>query len=167
VIVFEHLRFCHAGEVVCVMGGGPNLGADLARLADAAAAIWISANHHGAALREVDYVVALDDEHDKLRVPMRGLIREHTAAPIIAPHPWADIVLDARPDVNLTGPMACWVASQMGARQIILVGFDCYGGLGGALALHRKMAPHIACDVRVVSGPLLALYPAWQEQAAA
>jgi hypothetical protein len=155
----------HPGTRVCVMGGGAGLAADLERVgADNRVDLWISSNHHGAALRQVDYVVALDERHSRLHVPMRALIRAHTAAPIIAP--WADelqgdIVLSGWPlALNYTGPVACWVADRMGAAEIVLAGFDCYGGKASAVDLHRRYVSHIRAAVRVVSGPLLELYPA-------
>jgi uncharacterized Rossmann fold enzyme len=164
----DKLAGCHAGERIVVMGGGPSLGADLARLPDDVADIWISANHHGAALREVDYVVALDDVHDQLHRPMRELIREHTEAPIVSPHDWADIRMAGWWPLTLmlTGPVAAWVASHFGARRVILAGFDCYASKPSALNAHRRMAAFIKSEVRVVSGPLIELYRAWSPEEA-
>jgi uncharacterized Rossmann fold enzyme len=154
----------HPGARICVMGGGPGLADDVARVR---ADVWISANHHGARVRAVDYVVALDDEHSRLHRPMHGLIREYTTAPIIAPHAWADILLAGWPlQLLYTGPVACWVAAQMHPAQIVLAGFDCYGGKASAMTMHRKYLPHVPGDVRVVSGPLLELYPAFEPQEA-
>jgi hypothetical protein len=162
----------HAGASICVMGCGPSLAADIERVR---ADVWISVNQHGAALRHVDYVVALDDKHDQLHRPMRDVIRDHTAAPIIAPHPWADVRLADWPlSVNLSGPVACWVAALMGARQIVLAGFDCYGGKERVVMQHRSYVDYIATTglpardkVRVVSGPLRAIYQAYTAEAIA
>jgi hypothetical protein len=160
----------HAGQRICVMGGGPSLAADVVRVQ---ADVWISANHHGAALRAVDYVVALDDVHDQLHRPMRDVIRQHTAAPIIAPHPWADIRLADWPlGLPLTGPVACWVAAAMGARQIVLAGFDCYGAKERAVMSHRTYTEYINATgqrvpykLRAVSGPLLDVYAPYEPEA--
>jgi hypothetical protein len=40
---------------------------------------------------------------------------------------------------------------------VILAGFDCYGGTRAGQ--HREYLPHIKCEVRAVSGPLLELWP--------
>lgn len=144
----------HAGKRICVMGGGPSLKADIEKVE---ADVWISCNQHGAALRPVDYVVALDDVHDVLHRPMREVIREHTDAPIIAPHDWADIRI-SKPS-RITGTAAFSVAAQMGARQIILAGFDCYGGQKHVIEQFRAVDRWVVADVLVVSGPLLSLFP--------
>jgi hypothetical protein len=154
---FGELVMKHRGQRICVMGGGPTLAPDVEKVQ---ADVWISTNEHGAKLRPVDYVVAMDNLHTKLGVQMKGHIRPHTDAPIIGPWHWNDWQLTkwpGMPAMPLSGVIASWLAFMLGGHPVILAGFDCYGGR--KTHQHRDIAPHIAAEVRVVSGPLLAMYP--------
>jgi hypothetical protein len=156
---FGELAMRHRGSRICVMGGGPNLAQDLERVE---ADVWISANEHGARLRPVDYVVAMDNLHTGLRVPMEGHIRQHTQAPIIGPWHWSDYGITnypLAPRLMFSGVVAMWVAYVMGAHPVILAGFDCYGGQPRTVSQHREYLPHVNCAVRVASGPLVGLWP--------
>ena len=149
----------HKGARICVMGGGPSLAADLERVE---ADVWISANEHGARLRPVDYVVAMDNLHTGLKVPMQGHIRQHTDAPIIGPWHWCDYGIanyPLEPRLIFSGVIAMWVAYVMGAHPVILAGFDCYGGQPRSMVQHEEYRPHVKAEVRVVSGPLVGLWP--------
>lgn len=149
---------CHPGARICVMGGGPNLKADIEGIK---ADVWISCNEHGAKVRPVDYVVAMDNLHTVTRVPMLGHVRQHTDAPIIGPWHWCDYGLNSfplHPRLLYSGVVAQWVASLMGAHPLIMAGFDCYGGAARAVGQHREYAPHVRCEVRVASGPLTAIW---------
>lgn len=142
----------HPGARIVVMGGAPSLERDISGLT---ADVWISVNQHGAKLRKVDYVVAMDDVHDTLKRDMRTLVREYTDAPIIGPWPTNDFQLHqwpGSPRKGLSGMVAAWVAWTMGAHPVILAGFDAYGG--SKLNEGKRMAEHIPGEVRVVSGPL-------------
>jgi hypothetical protein len=156
---FGELVMRHKGARICVMGGGPNLASDIEKVQ---ADIWISCNDHGARLRPVDYVVAMDNIHTGLQVPMEGHIRPHTKAPIIGPWHWCDYGLATyplSPRLLLSGVIAQWVAYLMGAHPLILAGFDCYGGTQRSIDQHRSYVPHVRCAVRVVSGPLVGTWP--------
>ena len=140
------------------MGGAPSLADEIGRLQ---ADVWISANEHGAKLRPVDYVVAMDDRHGGLKTPMRGEIRKYTDAPIIGPAAGNDYQLvtwPGAPRKGLSGMAAAWVAWVMGAHPVILAGFDAYGG--AKLSESRKVVDHIKGVVRVAGGPLTAI---WQQ----
>lgn len=155
---FGELVMAHKGARICVMGGGPTLASDVEKVK---ADVWISANEHGAKLRPVDYVLAMDNIHTVLRVPMEGHIRPHTKAPIIGPWHWCDYDLSTyplSPKMLLSGVIASWAAYLMGAHPVIMAGFDCYGGMGRAVGHHKSYVPHVKAQVRVVSGPLLELY---------
>jgi hypothetical protein len=158
---FGDLVMRHKGARICVMGGGPSLVSDLEKVE---ADIWISVNEHGAKVRPVDYVVAMDDIHTKLHVPMLKHIRAVTDAPIITPWFWGDYQImkwPRQPKFVLSGVAASWVAAMMGAHPVILAGFDCYGGHGATVGQHRDYVPHVHAQVRVCSGPLTAFYPAY------
>lgn len=156
---FGELVMKHKGARFCVMGGGPNLASDLEMVK---ADIWISANQHAAKIRPVDYVVAMDNLHTVLQVPMEGLIRPHTKAPIIGPWHWCDYGLATfplAPKLLLSGVIATWAAYVMGAHPVVLAGMDCYGGARRSVNLFKEYVPHVKCPVRVVSGPLVGIWP--------
>jgi hypothetical protein len=160
---FGELVMKHRGARICVMGGGPTLASDIDKVD---ADIWISSNEHGAKLHKVDYVLAMDNEHTVLRVPMQGHIRPHTKAPIVGPWHWCDYGLTTyplAPRLLLSGVIASWAAYLMGAHPVILAGFGCYDGSPRAVNQHKDYVPHVKCAVRVVSGPLLAFWPAYRK----
>lgn len=159
---FGDLVMAHKGQRICVMGGGPTLAKDLESVK---ADVWISTNEHGAKHRKVDYVVAMDNTHTKLHVPMQKHLRQFTDAPIIGPWHWNDFQLmkwPLQPKFLISGVVATWVASMMGAHPVILAGFDCYNGHGATVGQHKSYIPHVTADVRVVSGPLLDFYPEYR-----
>lgn len=159
---FGELVMKHKGARICVMGGGPTLAADITQVE---ADVWISANQHGAALRPVDYVVAMDNLHTIQRVLMLDIIREHTDAPIIGPWHWCDYGITnypLAPRLMFTGIVAHWLAGMMGGHPVILAGYDCYGGKHRTFAHHKEYVQHMAnTQVRVVSGPLQEVWPAY------
>jgi hypothetical protein len=163
---FGDLVMRHRGARICVMGGGPSLAADLEKVE---ADVWISVNEHGAKARgEVDYVVSMDDVHTQLHKPMRKHIRQWTDAPIITPWFWGDYQLMKWPLIPrfmISGVVASWAASMMGAHPVILAGFGCRAspefpnGHGATVGQHRDYIPHVHAQVRVCSGPLTQFYP--------
>jgi len=156
----KSLVLLHSGQRIVVMGGAGSLARDIDGLE---ADVWISVNEHGAKLREVDYVVAMDEEHGTKRVPMRRVVRELTNAPIIGPHESNDIRLHTWPTCprkGLSGMVATWVAWVMGGHPVILAGFDAYNGT----KIHEAKAirDDVKGPVRVVNGgPLTAVWPAY------
>ena len=159
---FGELVMKHKGARICVMGGGPTLADDIAKVE---ADVWISANQHGAALRPVDYVVAMDNLHTIHRVLMLDIVREHTDAPIIGPWHWCDYGITnypLAPRLMFTGIVAHWIAGMLGGHPVILAGYDCYGGTHRTFSHHKEYVPHMArTQVRVVSGPLQAVWPTY------
>lgn len=160
---FGELVMRHKGARICVMGGGPTLAADIAQVE---ADVWVSANQHGAALRPVDYVVAMDNLHTVHRTPMHEVIREHTDAPIIGPWHWCDYGITNYPlfpRLMFTGVVAHWLAGLLGGHPVILAGFDCYVGKSrGTFSAHKDYVQFMRnVQVRVVSGPLCELWPTY------
>lgn len=162
---FAELVLKHKGERICIMGGAPSLASDIENVK---ADVWISCNEHGAKLRPVDYVVAMDRVHTVHHVPMDQWIRRHTDAPIIGPWMFADYRIGKyplEPKQIVTGVVATWVAWAMGAHPVILAGFDCYKDKrGGQPTMHQHEAyrQFVKGEVRVCSGPLLSLYPEYR-----
>ncbi len=150
---FRDLALKHPGARICVTGGGPTLAAEVA---EARADVWISANEHGAKLRKVDYVLAMDDKHTDTRKSMQEHLRQFTDAPIIGPWPWCEYVLNDWPKCPrkmLSGAVGAWAAWAMGAHPVILAGMDCYGGRNDYVEQFQAMR-EIVGAVKVIGGPL-------------
>lgn len=146
------------------MGGAPSLASDLENVK---ADIWISCNEHGAKIRPVDYMVAMDREHTFHHVPMLQWLREYSDAPIIGPWGFADYMIGTyplEPKRIVSGVVASWVAYMMGAHPVILAGFDCYQSGRGVESYHQHemYRDYIKAEVRVCSGPLLKMYPEYR-----
>lgn len=160
---FRSLILAHKGKRVCVMGGADRLASDLASVE---ADVYISTNAHGVDIRKPDYLLAMDNIHGRLKVPMGTFLREKSDAPIISPHPYADILLGdwpQNPRFVLSGMIGAWCAYMMGAKVVILAGMDGYGGGdSGWLDEARKISREINCPVRVAGGgPLTKVWPAY------
>ncbi len=136
----QAIRRPFAGKSVCCIGGGPV--SDLPECD-----IYISANEHGARLRRVDFVVAVDTFHGITRKPMRAHIRDYSDAPMIGPQRDADVRLKwwpGCPERLLSGVTAVYVAAQWRARSIHLVGFSDRQGQRRQMDM---IAPYIDCPV--------------------
>jgi hypothetical protein len=156
----------HAGQRICIMGGSKSLDADLERVE---ADVYISVNDHGARRRPVDYIVCMDNIHTGNKREMWKFLREFSDAPVISPWHWGQYQICRWPDYPYlfnSGVIASWVAYLMGAHPVIFAGFDCYGGQARIIDMHRKYAAHVKCLGRVVSGPLQALYPLYDQEEA-
>lgn len=152
----------HPGARICVMGGAPSLDEHLKQVD---ADVYISVNAHGSHHRH-DYIVAMDEDHGNLGVPMMGYLRGKSKAPIIGPRHWNDYVLTTWPDCPktsiLSGMVAAWVAWTMGAKVVILAGMDGYGGSASGMAHCSPIARDVKCPIRVVGGgPLTKFWPAY------
>lgn len=152
----------HPGARICVMGGAPSLGLQMGKVE---ADVFISVNGHGSGLRH-DYIVAMDEEHGTLKVPMRSYLRSISGAPVIGPRAWNDYVLTTWPDCPktsvLSGMVACWVAWVMGAKVVILAGMDGYGGSQSGMAHCAPIVRDVKCPIRVVGGgPLTRFWPVY------
>jgi hypothetical protein len=85
-----------------------------------------------------------------------------TKAPIIGPWHWCDYGIThypLEPRLVFSGVIAQWCGYLMGAHPLILAGFDCYGGTHRSMGQHKEYAPHLKCEIRVASGPLIGTWP--------
>ena len=158
---FRDLILAHRGKRICVMGGAGTLADELPQVK---ADVYISTNAHGCDLRPADYVLAMDEIHSRERVPMGPYLRARSEAPIISPHGYCDVRLKNWPQCPrfvLSGMVATWAAWAMGAKVVILAGFDAYGGESGYIDEARKIARDVHCPVRVVGGALQDVWPAY------
>jgi len=159
-MAFDDLILAHEGARIVVMGGSSSLAADIDGLD---ADVWLSANEHGAKLRAVDYLVAMDHEHGGLLRPMDQVLRQYSDAPIISPERYGDIHPYGWPGAPrriYTGLVAAWIAYMMGARVVILAGFDGYGGQPGYRRKARLFEQGIPVPVREVGGRI-GVWPAY------
>lgn len=160
---FRELILAHKGKRICVMGGAESLADDLKKVE---ADVYISTNAHGADLVKPDYLLAMDETHNVTRQSMGEYLRSHCDAPIISPHAYADIRLarwPQEPRFVLSGMIGVWAAYLMGARVVIVAGMDAYGGDSGYITEARKIATDVNCPVRIASGPLTEIWPAYRK----
>lgn len=156
---FRELILAHTGKRICVIGGAP---VDELPEAD----VYISTNGHGVHLRQPDYLLAMDERNSREQVPMGVWLRGKSTAPIISPHGYADYRLGnwpQNPRFVLSGMIATWMAFLMGAKVVILAGFDAYGGEAGYIEEARKINRDVHCPVRVAGGgPLTKVWPNYE-----
>lgn len=159
---FRELILKHKGKHFVVMGGGPSLAADMARITRAD--VVISTNGHGVDIRAPDYLLAIDHTHTGRQVPMGKHLRERSDATIISPHGFADFRLGFWPESPrfvLSGLVATWAAFVMGAKVVTLAGMDGYAD-NDYRGEARKVARDIHCPVRVMaSSPLADIWPVY------
>jgi protein-tyrosine-phosphatase len=156
---FDDLILRHKGKRICVMGGAPSLASDIDGLD---ADIWISANDHGALLREVDYIVAMDVKHQRKHKEMMPYLKSLSDAPVIGPQREKDIQLPfwpGSPKKTLSGLVGAWLAYVMGARVVILAGMDAYSGKASSMEYAKQTANEVKCPVRIFGGPLAKYWP--------
>ena len=144
------------------MGGAEKLEDDLKQVN---ADIYISANEHGAKLMKCDYIFAMDETHGNGQ-PMGKYLRQFSDAPIISPCDYGDIKPHSWPRAPrriYSGLNAAWMAWVMGAKVVILAGFDAYNQNAGALRKAQLFVDEIKCPVRVVGGTMGNLWPAYKK----
>lgn len=170
---------------ILVIGGGPSVTADLARL-DIEPACVISANEHGFHQKKfhVDLVVNVDKVHCMLKQPMQDVLRPH-GAPIVNRHSWADYRLPDWRFAGNTGLTAVALAAVLGGAPVIVTGIDMWHG--GRQYFHkvpwaddkkkRRVRPSITrrnretlrplqefvkgVAVRPMSGPMTKIFPTY------
>jgi len=138
------------------MGGAKSLAEDLS---DVEADVYISANEHGIPYPH-DYIIAMDRQHGSGKL-MKAVLRAASDKPIISPEEFSDYRLTVWPGSPrrlYSGMVGAWCAWAMGAKVVILAGMDGYNGSQRAKRQADMMAEEIRCPVRVVSGPLVAVF---------
>jgi hypothetical protein len=159
----------HAGARIAVIGGGPSRIEQAARLPEGT--VCLSANQHGCLTRPCEYIVACDNIETMLRP---------YGVPIISPHRWADYRMSEHPQLLYTGMHSAWVAWMLGAREILLVGMDCYAdprgnyaegvvdpvpdrvrGVDQQIKYWKKVLACIPVPIRAMAGPLVPVFGAF------
>jgi hypothetical protein len=181
----SELRDRYTGFCAAVLGGGPSLPGDLARVP--ADAVLIAVNYHALELVPgADFMVYNDaPERDERMVAAIAKIRQGKGKKtiLVSPDPSSDVEFDAPVWTGfLSSNTAAWLALWMGCNPVILCGMDCYQGErtyfheyeGDEPAWHypldihlrpwieegRNLLPHKE-RLFVMSGPLQQVFPAW------
>ena len=169
-----------AGRPAAVLGGGPSLPDDLARLP--ADCVLIAVNYHAAYLCKPDFMVYND--HPGSDQALRAAVKLAEAVRV-SPEPTSDILFDVDVWTGFySSNTAAWFALWLGCNPVILCGMDMYQGervyfhpySHDAPSFHypldhhirpwiedgRARLPHVE-RLRVMSGPLQNVFPAYQE----
>lgn len=161
----------YAGKPAAVLGGGPSLPGDLARLP--ANCLLIAVNEHAFHICKPEFMV-YNDQPDS----SPGLLEavRQAKAVRVSPDPSSDILFDVPVWTGFySSNTAAWFAGWMGCDPILLCGMDCYQGdqvyfhpsQADCPTYHypldhhirpwiedgRKLIPHVE-RVRAMSGPL-------------
>jgi hypothetical protein len=172
----ESLRARYRGRPAVVLGSAPSLAEELGRAP--AGAVTISVNLRPLALcPRPDFLVFLDEAV--------GLASAAAGVPRVSTLPrWSDFDLCPEAwDGGFSPSLAVWLGCYLGCAPVLLAGFDCYRSDPAycdgtddprqrAYPLHfhfRAWAPAIErCPdsraIRVLGGPLTALFGAWPEE---
>lgn len=168
----------YPGRPAAVLGGGPSLPADMAKLPPDC--VLIAVNHHALLLCQPEFMVYNDhpDNFSELAAALKDdrIIR-------VSPEPTSHIEFDVDVWTGFySSNTAAWFALWMGCDPVILCGMDCYQG--DRKYFHEyEDGPHLHYDsdhyirpwvedararlphperVRVMSGPLVNLFGQYQ-----
>jgi hypothetical protein len=125
-ISHETIKGKHIGRPAGILGGGPSLPSDLARLPKEA--ILIAVNDHALKWCEPEFMVFLDMPND---VPdLLDAIRTYQGLKISPKPEWTDVDITGSGwwDGGFSSPTAVWLAFHMGCCPILLCGMDLYQG---------------------------------------
>lgn len=140
-IPMSALENVHWGRPAAVLGGGPSLPGDMARLPDGC--LLIAVNEHASQICMPDYLVFNDDpvQHAELIKVLNT-----TQAMRVSEHQdYSDVEMDVHPwSFCYSSTMAAWLACWMGCNPVILCGMDCYQGDQVYFHPHEGSVP--ACD---------------------
>jgi hypothetical protein len=174
----SEMKDLYKGRPAAVLGGGPSLPGDIARLP--ADCVMIAVNYHAFQLVKPDYMV-YNDAPDSDPV-LDEAVRQHQVM-LVSPHESSDVKFDVPVWTGFySSNTAAWFALWLGCDPVILCGMDCYQGprvyfhdySHDAPSFHypldhhirpwveegRNLLPHVE-RVRVMSGPLAPIFGAY------
>lgn len=180
-MLMSKLRDRHAGRPAAVLGGGPSLPGDLARVP--AGAVLIAVNYHAFELVNADYMVYNDAPESDARLQAAV---STTQAIRVSPDASSDVMFDVPVWTGFySSNTAAWLALWMGCDPVILCGMDCYQGervyfheyshdcpvFHYPLDAHlrpwreegRNLLPHVE-RLTVMSGPLAGIFRTYEEE---
>lgn len=179
--LMSKMRDQYAGRPAAILGGGPSLPEDIARLPENC--VLIAVNYHAFHLVKPDFMVYNDyPESDSI---LDEAVRHHTAV-LVSQHESSDVVFDVPVWTGFySSNTAAWFALWLGCDPVILCGMDCYVGENKYFHpythdvpcfhyptdMHirpwvedgRNLLPHVD-RVRVMSGPLGTVFPMYEAQ---
>lgn len=178
-ILLSSLKDKFMGRPAAILGGGPSLPSDIAKLPKDC--LMIAVNYHGFYhAKHIDFMVYNDTpETNPLQLKA---VQEHKSIHV-SPEPTSDVIFDV--DVwtgFLSSNTAAWFALYLGCDPVILCGMDCYQGkikhcppsdyynemFDQPLDFYTRpwkeegfhRLPNLD-RLRVMSGPLTTLFPAY------
>lgn len=123
-------RDLYRGRAAAVLGGGPSLPGDLARIPEGA--VLIAVNYHALKLVQPDFMVFNDDpgEDPRLLAAVEVIQRGGFGRPVlVSPGNYSDLRFDVEVWTGfLSSNTAAWLGLWMGCEPVILCGMDCYQG---------------------------------------
>lgn len=170
----------YAGRPAAVLGGGPSLPDDLKRLPKDC--LLIAVNHHAQYLCKPDFMV-YNDHFESLPPALQEIVLQGNVTRV-SPEPSSDIQFDVPVWTGFySSNTATWFALWLGCDPVILCGMDLYQGERAYFheyedqpQFHEPLEHHIRPwiedaknllpgweRVKVMSGPLLELFGAYQE----
>jgi hypothetical protein len=179
VINIQSLRNFHASRPGAVLGGGPSLQADAARIPKHA--VKIAVNHHALAIVRAQFMVFWDDPARNATLALAARSRlAIRVSPLLA---WSDVDLSNAGwwKGQFSSHLATWFACWMGCDPVLLCGMDCYQGErppdadprdyayqmplaeqldGWREALTKCYFPH---RIKAVGGPLITVFGEWEK----
>jgi hypothetical protein len=177
----SQLREIHAGRPAAVLGGGPSLPGDLARVPRGA--VLIAVNYHALRLCQAAYMVYNDDPQSDSR--LLAAVESTSATRVSPDRLTSDVDFDVDAWTGFySSNTATWLALWMGCDPVVLCGMDCYQGERvyfheydhDAPCFHYPLEDHLRPwkeegrhrlpnveRVRAMSGPLAGIFGLYQE----
>lgn len=125
-ITLTSLHRIHKSRPAAVLGGGPSLPSDLARLPENT--VLIAVNNHALNFCAPDFMVFMDIPNQQI-LPELGNAVETFVGLKVSQTPLTDVELDeVYWDGGFSSALATWFACYLGCDPVILCGMDCYQG---------------------------------------
>jgi hypothetical protein len=178
-LLMSQLKDVCAGQPAAILGGGPSLPGDMARLP--IGCLLIAVNYHAMRLCDPTYMVYNDHpESDPL---LEAAVRDFQGIKV-SPGPTSDILFDVPVWTGFySSQTAAWLGLWMGCDPVILCGMDCYQGerkyfhpYEDKPHFHYPLQHHLQSweedarnllpnwrRVKVMSGPLITLFGPYLE----
>lgn len=168
------------GRAAAVLGGGPSLPVDLARLPEVC--LLIAVNYHAQLLCKPDFMV-YNDHLEHVDANLQDAIRRGDVTRVSS-EPSSDIAFDVEVWTGFySSNTATWFALWLGCDPVILCGMDCYQGERAYFHdyedkphFHYPLEHHIRPwiedknllpgweRIRAMSGPLGAVFGLYEER---
>lgn len=179
-VKMSELQGAYSGRAAAVLGGGPSLPGDMARLPEGC--VLIAVNYHALGLCEPAFMVYNDAPESDPR--LLEAVKGFGGVRVSQDAATTDVVFDVPVWTGFySSNTAAWFGLWLGCKPVILCGMDCYQGervywheyshdvpcFHYPLEQHvrpwveegRHLLPHVE-RLRVMSGPLTAVFPTYE-----